>query len=451
METVPLVILLCAAVLLCVWFSMIMSSVEVAVGRVTRANLNNMILDIRTSDQSHFSQMKKIDRIHCVQKLIANRFATAGSCFFFRVIFTVFSGVLVSCIANLIEAQMWVQFAAGLAFSFIFAVISVVVRPRTKAVNRPVQAILRYSRVISIAVKLTPFAKISSKRRRQIDNLSDEEELEKIHLEQEKAAIDRIVESDDFDPETSEMLKNVLSMQDTLTREIMVPRTDMFCMERDVTLDESLRMFCRSGFSRVAVIDGSVDEIIGVAYLKDVVRQTAFNKSAGNRSIETVVREPMFVPESKPADDLFHEMQQCRQHVAIVADEYGGIAGMVTIEDAIEQIVGELEDEHDRVNRSEPVKVGDYMWKVPARTPIADIEEIFDLTIDETDVDTAYGLLTKILGHVPIVGSSATDRGLRFTAIDSAGRRKKVSTILVEPAAADSASSEFLKYAPGEE
>ena len=346
---------------------------------------------------------------------------------------------------------MWVQFAAGLAFSFIFAVISVVVRPRTKAVNRPVQAILRYSRVISIAVKLTPFAKISSKRRRQIDNLSDEEELEKIHLEQEKAAIDRIVESDDFDPETSEMLKNVLSMQDTLTREIMVPRTDMFCMERDVTLDESLRMFCRSGFSRVAVIDGSVDEIIGVAYLKDVVRQTAFNKSAGNRSIETVVREPMFVPESKPADDLFHEMQQCRQHVAIVADEYGGIAGMVTIEDAIEQIVGELEDEHDLVNRSEPVKVGEYMWNVPARTPIADIEDIFDLTIDETDVDIAYGLLTKILGHVPIVGSSATDRGLRFTAIDSAGRRKKVSTILVEPAAADSASSEFLKYAPGEE
>ena len=112
----------------------------------------------------------------------------------------------------------------------------------------------------------------------------------------------------------------------------------------------------------------------------------------------------------------------------------GGIAGLVTIEDTIEQIVGELEDEHDRTQHADPEQIGENKWSMPARTPIADLEEIFEIDIDEDDVDTVYGLLTKLLGRVPIVGSTAVTRGLRLTAVDSAGRRKKVSTIVVEPA-----------------
>lgn len=182
------------------------------------------------------------------------------------------------------------------------------------------------------------------------------------------------------------------------------------------------------------VIGDDVDDLVGVAYLKDAVRATAFNHAAMTREVESIVRDPMLVPESKPVDDLFHQMQRTRQHVAIVVDEYGGIAGMVTIEDAIEQIVGELEDEHDRTQHADPERIGDKKWSMPARTPIADLEEIFEIDIDEDDVDTVYGLLTKLLGRVPIVGSSAVTRGLRMTAVDSAGRRKKVSTIVVEPA-----------------
>jgi len=130
----------------------------------------------------------------------------------------------------------------------------------------------------------------------------------------------------------------------------------------------------------------------------------------------------------------YSRARNLKKAARLVVDEYGGIAGMVTIEDAIEQIVGELEDEHDRTQRTEPEKIGDNKWKMPARTPIADLEEIFEIDIDEDDVDTVYGLLTKILGRVPIVGASAVTRGLRLTAVDSAGRRKKVSTIVVEPA-----------------
>ena len=233
----------------------------------------------------------------------------------------------------------------------------------------------------------------------------------------------------------SEMLRNVLTLSETLTREIMVPRTDMICMDRTATLADMLRLCSRSGFSRVPVIGDDVDDLIGVAYLKDAVRATAFNPAASQRDVASIVRQPMLVPESKPVDDLFHAMQQTRQHVAIVVDEYGGIAGLVTIEDTIEQIVGELEDEHDRTQHSEPEKIGERKWKMPARTPIATLEEMFEIDIDEDDVDTVYGLLTKLLGRVPIVGSSAVTRGLRLTAVDTAGRRKRVSMIVVEPAA----------------
>lgn len=438
---VTVILVLVAA--LFVWLSLTMAAAEGAVARVTRASLNNLILEVQTdSEASQFLKMKKIDKIHRVQRLIADRYATAGSCAFFRIACNVLDGVLVSSIASLWGAELWIGLLAGFLFAIIVAVVSVLVRPRTAGMTKPVDIMISNSRIVSLATKLTPFARIGGDksgskgpgRRSKDSDLSDDEELEKIQLEQGKAAIDRLVESNDFDPEVSEMLRNVLTLSDTLTREIMVPRTDMICMERDSTLSSALKLFSRSGFSRVPVIGEDVDDLIGVAYLKDAVRATAFNPAAMERTVESIVRQPLLVPESKPVDDLFHEMQRSRQHVAVVVDEYGGIAGMVTIEDAIEQIVGELEDEHDRTQRTEPEKIGDNKWKMPARTPIADLEEIFEIDIDEDDVDTVYGLLTKILGRVPIVGASAVTRGLRLTAVDSAGRRKKVSTIVVEPA-----------------
>ena len=430
---IAITVILVLVAALFVWLSLTMAAAEGAVARVTRASLNNLILEVQTdSEASQFLKMRKID----------DRYATAGSCAFFRIACNVLDGVLVSSIASLWGAELWIELLSGFLFAIIVAVVSVLVRPRTAGMAKPVGIMISNSRIVSLATKLTPSARIRADksgskgpgRRSKDSDLSDDEELEKIQLEQGKAAIDRLVESNDFDPEVSEMLRNVLTLSDTLTREIMVPRTDMICMERDSTLSSALKLFSRSGFSRVPVIGEDVDDLIGVAYLKDAVRATAFNPAAMERAVESIVRQPLLVPESKPVDDLFHEMQRSRQHVAVVVDEYGGIAGMVTIEDAIEQIVGELEDEHDRTQRTEPEKIGDNKWKMPARTPIADLEEIFEIDIDEDDVDTVYGLLTKILGRVPIVGASAVTRGLRLTAVDSAGRRKKVSTIVVEPA-----------------
>lgn len=440
--TVMMIVVLVVVALLLVVLSLVMAAAEGAVARVTRASLNNLIFDVQTdTETSQFIHMKKIDKIHKVQQLIVDRFATSGSCAFFRISCNVLDGVLVVVIASLLHVELWVQLGTGVLFALIVAVVSVLVRPRAAGASKPVDIMLRHATLVHAAVMLTPFAhtggRVSSKRRQRETSLSDDEELEKIQLEQGRSMIDRLVESNGFDPEVSEMMRNVLTLSETLTREIMVPRTDMICIESSATLEDLLRLCTRSGFSRIPVIGSSVDDLVGVVYLKDAVRATAFNPAAKDRTVDMICRNPMLVPESKPVDDLFHVMQRTRQHVAMVVDEYGGIAGLVTIEDTIEQIVGELEDEHDRTQHAAPEQVGEHTWRMPARTAIADLEEIFEVDIDEDDVDTVYGLLTKLLGRVPLVGMSSVTRGLRLTAVDSAGRRKKVSTILVEPAHTD--------------
>lgn len=431
---IALIVALVIVTLLLAWLSLVMASVEAAVSRVTRASLNNLILEVQTSDETQFTRMKHIDKIHHVQHLVDDRYATGGACVFFRVLFNISSGALVAVIAAFCGAPLWGEVLAGVVFALIVAFISTMVRPRMVGATKPLQYLLRYSGLVRFARALAPFARDRNRSHLHHDELSDDEELEKIQLEQGRAMIDRLAESSDMDPEISEMLRNVLTLSDTLTREIMVPRTDMICIERTDSLQSALKMFSRSGFSRVPIIGESVDDLVGMAYMKDAVRAVTFNPQAAQRPVESIARDPMLVPETKPVDDLFHQMQRSRQHIAVVVDEYGGIAGLVTIEDTIEQIVGELEDEHDRTQHTEPEKVGEKSWKVPARTPLSDIEELFEIDLDEDDVDTVYGLLTKALGRVPLVGSSAVTRGIRLTAVDSAGRRKKVSTILVEPA-----------------
>ena len=444
---IVLVVVLGVLALVLAWLSLMLASTEAAVTRVTRSSLNNLILETQTQDITQFERMKRIDRIHRVQRMLVDRNATSASAAFFRILFNVLDGVLVSSIASVFVGRLWLELLIGFVAGLIIAFCSVLLRPRMTGASKPLDVMLRHSKMVAIAVALTPFARITGygigrRESRDSNDLSDDEALDKLHYEQGRASIDRAVEANDFDPEISEMLRNVVTLSDTLTREIMVPRTDMICTERSTSLSDALKLFSRSGFSRVPVIGESVDDLVGVAYMKDAVRATAYNPEAGDRPVETIVRDPLMVPESKPVDDLFHEMQRKRQHIAMVADEYGGIAGLVTIEDTIEQIVGELEDEHDRTQKAEPEQVGERKWRLPARTPIADLEELYEINIDEDDVDTVFGLLTKILGRVPIVGASGVTHGLRLTAVDSAGRRKKVSTILVEPAA-DASDGEF--------
>ncbi len=232
----------------------------------------------------------------------------------------------------------------------------------------------------------------------------------------------------------SQMIHSVFELGDTLVREVMVPRTDMVFIERHKTLRQLMSLALRSGFSRIPVVGEGLDDIIGVAYLKDVTKRVYDRHEAETTErVETVMRPSFFVPDSKPAAELMREMQAKRMHVAIVIDEYGGTAGLVTIEDILEEIVGEITDEYD----VEPVAVERLPGgaaRVSSRLPVDELGDLFGVRIDDEDIETVGGLMAKHLGRVPIPGAEVVCEGLHLQAESLAGRRNKVVTVVVRPA-----------------
>jgi len=226
------------------------------------------------------------------------------------------------------------------------------------------------------------------------------------------------------------MIHSVFELGDTIVKEVMVPRTEMVYIERGKTLRQGLSLALRSGFSRIPVIDDDIDDVVGVLYLKDVMRRMYDNpKAQTDENVETLMRAPSFCPDSKPVDELLHEMQLTRSHVVIVIDEFGGTAGLATIEDVLEEIVGEIVDEHDQ--EVPPVtQLGPERFRVSARLPIDDLGELFGLKLDDEDVDTVLGLMAKELNKVPIPGSVVRWEGIELIAERGTGRRHSIRTVL---------------------
>ncbi|MFG1996041.1 hemolysin family protein [Actinoplanes sp. NPDC048988] len=225
-----------------------------------------------------------------------------------------------------------------------------------------------------------------------------------------------------------EMIHSVFTLGDTIAREVMVPRTEMVWIEGSKTLQQALYLFLRSGFSRIPVIGESVDDVLGLLYLKDVIRRTQ-SGSTGD-AVADLMRPATFVPESKPVDDLLSEMQAARTHLVIVVDEYGGTAGLVTIEDILEEIVGEITDEYD-VERPPVEHLPDGAVRVTARLPIEDLGEIYGVELPADEVETVGGLLAQALGRVPIPGATVDVGGLHLVAEGTTGRRNRIDSVLV--------------------
>ncbi len=230
-----------------------------------------------------------------------------------------------------------------------------------------------------------------------------------------------------------QMIHSVFELGDTIVREVMVPRTDVVFIERHKTLRQAMSLALRSGFSRIPVIGENLDDIIGVAYLKDVTKRV-FDKHEAETTerIESVLRPVMYVPDSKPVDQLLREMQAERKHVAVVVDEYGGTAGLVTIEDVLEEIVGEITDEYDQAH-VEVERLASGAVRVSSRLLVDDVGEVCGVPIEDDDVDTVGGLMAKHLGRVPIAGSVVEAHGLRFEAEGPAGRRNRIGSVVITP------------------
>ena len=228
------------------------------------------------------------------------------------------------------------------------------------------------------------------------------------------------------------MIHSVFDLGDTFAREVMVPRTEMVFIERNKSLRQAISLSLRSGFSRIPVIGENADDIVGVIYLKDMVRRTFEHHEAEREdTVDSLMRATSFVPDSKPADELLKDMQAARVHVAIVVDEYGGTAGLVTIEDILEEIVGEIADEYDTA-APEVTQLDDDRYRVLSRMNLDDFAELTQMEMNAEDegVDTVLGLMAKRLGRVPIPGAEVVENGWSLVAERGAGRRNRIGAVL---------------------
>ena len=230
-----------------------------------------------------------------------------------------------------------------------------------------------------------------------------------------------------FDAEALAMIEGVLQVSDLQVRDIMIPRAQMVVVARDHELDEVLPVVTESAHSRFPVIDDDRAEVIGIMLAKDLLQYCS--EGAPRYKMRDIVRSAVFVPESKRLNVLLREFRASRNHMAIVIDEYGNAAGLVTIEDVLEQIVFEIEDEYDFDEGAFILKHGPNSYTIKAHTTIDDFNEYFDVAFDDSDFDTIGGLTVNALGHLPSRGESAVVDGFRFTVVRADSRRVRLLNV----------------------
>ncbi|MFS0730226.1 hemolysin family protein [Curtobacterium sp. 1P10AnD] len=271
--------------------------------------------------------------------------------------------------------------------------------------------------LVAIGDRVTPG------RGRSASTVSSEEQL--------LSLVDEAAESNVLEADDRELIHSVFEFSDTLVREVMVPRTDMVTVDGADTLAGAMEQFLVAGVSRMPVTGKDSDDVLGVLYLRDVSRALYERSGAGAEPVTALLRPAGFVPESKAADDTLRAMQAGKNHLLLVVDEYGGVAGLVTMEDLIEELVGDISDEYDRtvVDR---VEVEPGVWRVSARMPVDELGDLFGIELDDDDVDTAGGLLVKELGHLATRGDRVTVDGIVLVADRVEGKRRHLVSVLAE-------------------
>lgn len=397
----------------------VVASVEVALSRVSRVRVEELVREARRGATRLQTVLK--DPPRALNLLLLLRMVLELSAV----------GVVVSWWIDRLDGSVAVVVAVAVMAVVLYVFVGVA--PRTigrqqaeRVALAGAGAVLALTRVLGplptllilLGNALTP-----GKGFREGPFASEAELRDLVELAQERGVVER---------RERDMINSVFELGDTLVREVMVPRTDVVTIERGKTVKQAMNLLLRSGFSRVPVVGDNADDVLGVAYLKDLVRKDRSEAGAALK-VEDVMREAVFVPDSKPVDELLREMQAELGHIAVVVDEYGGTAGLVTMEDVLEEIVGEIQDEYDR--ETPPVEDVDAdTRRVTARLPVDDLEELYGVELPHDDVETVGGLLASALGRVPIPGATATVNGLVLVAESAKGRRNRIGTVLVRRA-----------------
>ncbi|HEY0185867.1 MAG TPA: hemolysin family protein [Cellulomonas sp.] len=391
---------------LAVLVAALLSAGETAVLRISRSAVADLLAARRPAAER-------------VRRLTEDRAAVATSASVVRLLCEMLAAVCLTLAVAASTLPWSVELVIAIAACAFLTVVIARISPRSLGQRYPAQVLVLTSRLL-VGVR-----RVASPLVRGVAGPGAD--LGPAEL---REMVERVGESPAIDTDEQELVRSVLGLGDTLTREVMVPRTDMVTTAEGTPLRKALSLLLRSGYSRVPVIGEQVDDLRGVLYLKDVVRRVQDDPAALDATAGSMVRPPVFVPESKPVDELLRELQAGASHIAMVVDEYGGIAGLVTIEDALEEIVGELTDEHDPA-APEVEDLGDGTYRVPARLGRDELGELFGVEVEDDDVDTAGGLLAKALGKVPIPGAAGEIHGLHLVAEGTEGRRKRVARVLV--------------------
>lgn len=352
---------------------------------------------------------------------------------FVRVVVDTVAAVLVTlAVVDLLDEWWQVLLVAGV---ILIAVSFVVVgsSPRSVGMTHPRAMLTTFAPLIrGIRVGLGPLAeglivvgRLVTPGRPAGGPLTSEEQL--------RSLVDEAAHQDVLEAEDRELLHSVFEFGDTIVREVMVARTDMVTAEATWTLREALEVFFDKGVSRMPVVGKDSDDVVGVIYLRDVASvQHESARKMGSMRVSTLAKPALFVPETKKADDTLRYLQTQRNHMALVVDEYGGIAGLVTLEDLIEELVGDITDEYD-TESSEWSVLGEDRYRVSTRLPLDDLSDLFDIDIEEDDVDTVGGLMTKYLGRLPEGGSEAQAHDLLLVAETPVSQKTGVEWIVIEP------------------
>lgn len=369
-------------------------------------------------------------------RIAADPEAHGNAVVFIRILAETTAAVLVTAaFTSLFDNIWWAMLAAAIlmtAVSFVLVGASprAVGRQHARGLLRAFAPVVRGARIILgplahllvvVGNRVTPGVPHGT-------SFASEEQL--LSMVDEAASQDLIEEDD------RELIHSVFDFTDTFVREVMVPRTDMVTMDAAATTQEAMQLFLDKGVSRVPVADGEADDITGVVYLKDLV-QFAFRDESAWRDapVAQIARPAVFVPESMKAETLLQQMKRDAVHVCLVVDEYGGVSGLVTLEDLIEELVGEIADEYDP-RQSEVVDLGDGRYRVSARLGLDEVGELFGIDLEDDDVDSVGGLLGKLLGRVPLPGATArveaAGGALLLTGGTSRGRGRGLATVFVE-------------------
>ncbi|MHA2789494.1 hemolysin family protein [Corynebacterium sp. S7] len=412
----------------------LVGTVEAAVSSISRARVENMVKDdVRGAAALLRVLNHRANHINLLVMLETILDATAA----------VFAAMMAM---DIISSDAWAITAAIASVSLLsFGVVGVF--SRTVGKRNPYSVSLSSAQVLSVINKiLGPISKLliwlgnllSPGHGFRDGPYATEVELrEMVDIAQEHGIVE-VTEQ--------RMIQNIFDLADTYAKNVMVPRPEMIWLEADKNAGQATTLMIRSGHSRVPIIGENVDDIVGIAYLKDIVRET-YHRTDGGRGVKVgdIVRPAFFVPESKPLDELLQEMQRDNMHIAMLVDEYGGIAGLVTMEDILEEIVGEITDEYDESEVAPIEEIGERQYRAVARLSLDDLKSYLDDELDydlefdeevEDQVDTVAGLISYGLGRVPLPGSDVEFEGLRFTAEggrDRRGRMKVTSVVIDVP------------------